>query len=91
MYNKKYILKKIEEFNGHNPIYDGVEGKIAYPAYFNVGDRGWFLWIEDCFYSWYREHAHRIHTSIIESIEYIDNQIIVKTQNTRFVFEVISE
>lgn len=47
MYNKKYILEKIEEFNGHNPIYEGVEGRIAYPAYFNVGERGWFLWIDD--------------------------------------------
>ena len=33
MYNKKYILEKIEESNGHNSIYDGVEGRIAYDAF----------------------------------------------------------
>lgn len=28
MYNKKYILEKIEEFNRPNYIYIGVEGRI---------------------------------------------------------------
>lgn len=88
MYNKKYILEKIEEFNGHNSIYDGVEGRVAYPAYFNVGERGWFLWIED---GWFYELAHRIHTSIIQDVEYTrGNQIIVKTQNTKFTFTLIN-
>ena len=89
MYNKKYLLEKIEEFNGHNPTYDGVEGNIAYPAYFNVGERGWFLWIEDCLYSWYREHAHKVHTSIVKSVEYTDDVIIVETHNTRLTFRVV--
>ena len=85
MYNKKYILENIEEFNRHNSIYDGIiKGAICYPAYFNVGERGWFLYIED--YGW-REHAHRVHTSIIESIEYLSDVIIVTTQNTRFTFK----
>ena len=84
MYNKKYILEKIEEFNGYNPIYFGVEGRIAYPAYFNVGERGWFLFIEDC-YGY--ELAHRIHTSIVQDVKYTrGNQIIVTTENTRFTF-----
>lgn len=83
MYNKKYILEKIEEFNGHNPIYDDVEGRVAYPAYFNIGERGWFLWIEDV---WLKEFAHKIHTSVIQSVEYLDHRIIVETMNTRFVF-----
>ena len=86
MYNKKYRIEKIEEFNHHNPIYEGVEGYIAYPAYLNVGERGWFLWIEDWLF---KEFAHRIHTSIIESIEYIDDAIIVETQNTKFTFRLI--
>ena len=88
MYNKKYILEKIEEFNHYNPIYDGVEGRIAYPAYFNVGERGWFLYIEEGLFD---EFAHRIHTSVIKSVEYIDNTILVETQNTRFVFRLIGE
>lgn len=87
MYNKKYILEKIEEFGDHNSIYDGVEGRIVYPAYFNVGERGWFLWVE---YTWFGELAHRIHTSTINSIEYTrDNQIIVITRNTKFTFTLV--
>lgn len=89
MYNKKYILEKIEEFNGYNPIYFGVEGRIAYPAYFNVGERGWFLFIEDC-YGY--ERAHRIHTSIVQDVKYTrGNQIIVTTLNTRLTFTVKAE
>lgn len=87
MYNKKYILEKIEEFNGHNPIYEDVEGRVAYPAYFNVGERGWFLWIED---GWFNDFAHRIHTSIVKNAEYTrGNQIIVTTQNTKFTFTLV--
>ena len=86
MYSKKYILEKIEEFNKHNPIYDGIEGRIAYPAYFNVGERGWFLWIED---DWFRDFAHRIHTSVIEDVYYASDGIVVETQNTRFIFRLV--
>ena len=87
MYNKKYILEKIEESNGHNSIYDSVEGRVAYPAYFNVGERGWFLWIED---GWFDEFAHRIHTSTVKNVEYTrGNQIIVTTQNTKFTFTLV--
>lgn len=87
MYNKKYRLEKIEEFNRHNDIYDDMEGNVCYPAYFNVGERGWFLYIED--FGWY-ERAHRIHTSVIKSVEYIDDTIVVETQNTRFLFKLVS-
>ena len=88
MYNKKYIIEKIEEYNGHNYIYDGIEGMVCYPAYFNVGERGWFLYIEDT--KWY-EYAHRIHTTEIKSVEYLDDGIIVETQNTKFTFRLVSE
>lgn len=93
MYNKKYRLEKIEEFNRHNPIYEYIEGSICYPAYFNVGERGWFLWIEE---GLIKEFAHRIHTSIVENIEYFDDMayeddyIIVETENTRFKFRLVS-
>lgn len=40
MYSKKYRLEKIEEFNGHNYIYDDMVGSICHPAYFKVGERG---------------------------------------------------
>ena len=87
MYNKKYIIEKIEEFNRHNPLYDDVEGKVAYPAYFNVGERGWFLYIED---GWFEEFAHRIHTSTVKNVEYFDDYFIVETRNTRFTFKLIA-
>lgn len=88
MYSKKYRIEKIEELNRPNPIYESIEGSLCYPAYFNIGERGWFLYIEDG--GWY-EYAHRIHTSIIKSVEYIDDTIIVETQNTRFVFRLVSD
>lgn len=87
MYNKKYCLDKIEEFNGHNPIYDDMNGVICYLAYLNVGERGWFLYIDENY--WY-EYAHRIHTSIIQDVEYNDNQVVVTTQNTKFTFTLIN-
>ena len=88
MYNKKYVLEKIEEFNRHNYIYENIEGTICYPAYFNIGERGWFLYIEN---NGYHEYAHRIHTSVINDVEYThDDQIIVTTQNTKFTFTMIN-
>lgn len=86
MYNKKYRIEKIEEFGRHNIIYDDIEGNICYLAYLNVGERGWFLHeISDWF-----DSAHRIHTSIIKSVEYFDDKIVVETQNTRFTFRLIN-
>lgn len=91
MYNKKYILEKIEEFNGHNYIYDNMEGCVCYPAYFNVGERGWFL-IEPAFSF---DTVHRIHTSVVKSVNYYQNAqlssdyIAVETQNTRYIFRLI--
>lgn len=88
MYNRKYRLEKIEEFNKHNPIYEGVEGALCYLAYLNVGERGWFLYIEDMIW---HELAHRIHTSIVKKVDYNDNQVIVTTENTKFTFTLINE
>ena len=86
MYNKKYYLERLEEFGQHNIIYDDIEGSICYLAYLNVGERGWFLYeISDWF-----DSAHRIHTSIIKSVEYFNDKIVVETQNTRFTFRLIN-
>lgn len=86
MYDKKYCLEKIEEFNKHNPIYEDAEGTTCYPAYLKVGKRGWFL----CDYGdWFG--CHRVHTSVIENVEYLDERIIVKTQNTRLTFKLIND
>lgn len=84
MYNKKYILKKIQEYRRHNPLYDDIEGSTFYLAYLKVGERGWILHQKND-YDW----PHRIHTSIIQKVDYTrGNQVIVTTENTRFTFEV---
>lgn len=97
MYNKKYILEKIEEFNGHNDIYDDMQGSVCYLAYFNIGERGWFLQ-ETGF-----DMAHRIHTSIVKGITYYQsvelyqnvelssNYITVETNNTKLIFREIKD
>lgn len=83
MYNKKYCVEEIEEFNEHNPIYDYIKGSVCYLAYLNIGERGWFLYEEN---DWV---VHRIHTSTIKDIKYFDNRVIVVTLNTKFVFRLI--
>ena len=92
MYSKKYRIEKIEEFNNeefnnHNPVYVGVEGRVAYPVYFKVGERGWFLWVEDYLV---KEFVHRIHTSVVQNVVYTDDKIFVTTQNTKFTFVKIN-
>ncbi len=88
MYNKKYRLENFEEFNGHNPMYATMLDCVCYPAYFNVGERGWFLCVTD---NW-SGTTHRVHTSIVKDVKYTrDNKIIVTTQNTRLTFSLISE
>lgn len=87
MYNRKYRLDKVEEFNGHNPIYEYAEGCVCYPAYLNVGERGWFLYEGNDLFN----TPHRIHTSTVKSVGYNDNEIVVETQNTRLTFVLISD
>ena len=88
MYDKKYIIEEIEEFNEHNDLYDNIKGSICYPAYFKVGERGWFLYESDY---WYNMKANRVCTTEIKSVEYIDDMIIVVTQNTKFTFRLVKE
>lgn len=90
MYNKKYIIEKIEEFGKHNDLYDGVEGSVCYLAYLNVGERGWFLYEANGLDLWFAA-VHRVHTSTIQSVDYLDDKIIVDTRNTRLTFRLISE
>lgn len=82
MYNKKYRIEKIEEFGRHNPLYDDMEGLTCYLVYLNPGERGWFLYEQHDFLN----YPHRVHTSIIKDVVYADDQVIVTTQNTRFIF-----
>jgi hypothetical protein len=89
-YDKKYHLVELEEFNGHNPLYDNVKDGVCYLAYLNPGERGWLL----CEYKGTDEwmaYPHRIHTSMVKSVDCTDKQVILVTENTRFVFEVVRE
>lgn len=86
MYNKKYRLTKIRT-EIFNPIHDGLENTICYLAYLNEGERGWFLYRHN---DWF-DQMNRIHTSVIKEVEYKDNKVVVTTQNTVYVFELINE
>lgn len=91
MYSKKYRIVEIEEFNGHNPIYENAKGCVCYPAYLKVGERGWLLYevqLEDEFMA----YPHRLRTSVIKDVQSRrDNSIVVTTENTRLVLKVIVE
>lgn len=80
MYNKKYRFEKIEQFHRYNPIYEDMEGRVCYPAYLNEGERGWILYEKED--EWDRT-PHRLHLSVIKSVEYFDGLIIITTENTR--------
>ena len=87
MYNKKYYLDKIEEFHGHNPLYDNLEGKICYLAYLNIGESGWYLCEDNDWFS----TVHKIRTSTIQNVEYTrGNQVIVTTRNTKLTFTLVT-
>lgn len=96
MYSKKYRLEEVEEFNGHNPIYEDAKGCICYPAYLKVGERGWFLCEVDLSkiqyydYPYSGAYPHRLHTSVIQDVDYIigdELSIVVTTENTRLIFK----
>ena len=86
MYNKKYRLIEINRSDENKNVRDDMEGSICYLAYFNVGERGWFLYeANDPIVP-----VHRIHTSVVKEVQHTrGNQIIVVTENTKYVFEVI--
>ena len=90
MYSKKYRVEKIEQFGSPNPIYENIEGCICYPAYLNVGERGWML----CEYKREDEwlaYPHRLHTSVIKDVKYTDDRIVITTEHTRLTLEVAAE
>jgi hypothetical protein len=84
MYNKKFRLVEIDA-KKYNPMHEEILNKVCYPAYFNIGERGWFL----CVVNEWPGGTHRVHTSPVDNILYADNQIIVVTENTKYVFELI--
>lgn len=93
MYNKKYRLQNIET-ERNNPMHAEILGKVCYLAYFKKGERGWFLCDTeatfDCDTGATFDPVHRIHISEVKDVQYTrGNQVIVSTENTKYVFEVI--
>lgn len=91
MYSKKYCLEEVEEFNGHNPIYEDAKGCICYPAYLKTGERGWLLCETDHYSG---AVPHRLHTSVIKDVDYIigaELGIVVRTENTILRFKEVVE
>ena len=88
MYSKKYLITKVES-NKCNPLHEEVKDTICHPAYLNVGERGWILYRPNEFPG--LDMMHRLHTSIVNSVKYEEDQIIVETENTKYVLELIKE
>lgn len=85
MYNTKYKIEKIEEFNRPNYIYLDMEGSICYPAYLKPGERGWMLVDTG------DPRPHRLHTTEIKDVKYDGRlgTIVIETQNTRFTLKAV--
>lgn len=86
MYNKKYRFEKIEQFRRPNYIYLEMEGRVCYPVYLKVGERGWVLYERE---DEHPDYPHRLHTSPIKNVECMDDLIVITTRNTRLTLKVI--
>lgn len=85
IFDKKYRAVSVESAR-FNPIHDMVrESVYCYPAYFKIGERGWFLFIGD------DDIMHRAHITPILDVIYEESRITVQTLNTKYVFEIIDE
>lgn len=83
MFNRRYRLKEIISKTGvEEKDKEDFLGKICYPAYFKVGENGWFLCETDgCTYA-----PDRIRTSGVEKIEWNCTDFTVETENTIYKF-----
>ena len=85
MFDKKYFIVSMES-DYINPLHIAVRDSVCcYPAYFKIGERGWFL-IEDK-----DGFTRKAHTSPVKRVVCEENRIIVQTVNTKYVFEAIEE
>lgn len=87
-YNKKYRVVSVNTTEPHE-VHNNVEGKICYPAYFKIGERGWFL----CEMSeiLFPTPVHRIHTSTVQKVDYYEDGLTVHTKNTTYVFKEVCD
>lgn len=84
MYSRKYRLTNINSRRG-TCVHAECLDKVCYLAFFKTGERGWFLCdVEDGT----KYPVHRIHTSNVQSVKYLDNGnvVLVSTDNTDYEF-----
>ena len=85
MFDKKYFIVSVES-DYINPLHIHARDSVCcYPAYFKIGERGWFLIEEE------DGSTRKAHTSPVKHVVYEENRITVQTVNTKYVFEVIGE
>ena len=86
MFNLRYKLVEITSTKDNQPKHEDFLGKICYPAYFKVGEEGWFLCETDgCTYA-----PDRIRTSEVKNVQFFrNNSFVVFTNNSKYVFEAI--
>lgn len=81
MFDKKYLLENVTpKKNIKGLIRTDIAESICYLAYFKRGERGWFLCELD------EGEPHRIHTSIVEKVEWNGTDFTVETENTIYKF-----
>lgn len=84
-FNKKYRAVSVKAKEPRD-IHDEIRGKICYPAYFKVGECGWFLCnVFDVSFPTH-DTLHRMSTSTVKRVEYYDNGFTVYTENTVYEF-----
>lgn len=90
MFSTKYHIESIEEFSKSNPMHDEIMGKICYPAYFKVGERGIFLVDTEKEPIIFR--YDRILTSLVkEVVTNRDGGFTVTTKNSKYIFKAVME
>ena len=90
MFNKKYRIKCIEELTISNPMNEQIRGKICYPAYFAVGERGMMLVdMEDAPSFW---SIHHVFTTKVQKVTNTrDGGFAVTTKDSIYVFLPVME
>ena len=90
MFSTKYRIESVEELTTSNPMHEQIRGKICYPAYFAVGERGMMLVdMEDAPSFW---NIHRIFTTKVQKVTNTrDGGFAVTTKNSIYVFLPVME
>lgn len=75
-----YLLT-VAESKKDNPVYDDINGRMAYPLFLQKGESGYICFLTD------DKKFHRLRTSLIEDVTPWGNgedTIIVQTMNTKY-------